>query len=118
MKRIINKRNIALALLGLSLPLAAFAQSSSQVNTILENIVDTLNIVLILAFALLTLYFIWGVIQYVSAAGDEEKINQGKKHMLWGIIGMAVVAAAWALANLLLNYIGTKQGTGPKIPQF
>ena len=80
--------------------------------------IGTLDLILVLLFSLITIYFIWGVVQYISAGGDDEKIAKGKKHMLWGIIGLAVVAAAWGMARLLVNYLGVREGVKPNIPQF
>lgn len=119
MKKLFNLGNISrAAVLGLGLPLAAFAQGTSGINNILTQIIGTLNIVLTLMFVLITIFFIWGVIQYVTAGGDDEKLAKGKKHMLWGIIGLAVVAAAWGFARLLIGYFGVQEGVKPSIPQF
>ncbi len=115
MKKMFNLGNISKAVvLGLGLPFAAFA----QINTILTNFKETLNIVLTLLFVLITIYFIWGVIVYVTAGGDDEKLARGKKHMLWGIIGLAVVAAAWGFARLLTDYFGVSDTTLPIPPSF
>lgn len=115
MKKIINLVNIAkVAVLGLFLPIASV--QGKTIDEIIDQIKGTLNSVITLLFVLITIFFIWGVIQYVMAGGDDEKLNKGKKHMLWGIIGLAVVAAAWGITELLTDYLGVDQGTGPKIP--
>ena len=101
----------------LALPLIVAAAPADVVSPILKNVVTALNVVLVIMFALLTIYFIWGVIGYVSAAGDEEKLKAGKQHMLWGIIGMAVVGVAWGVARLVQDYIGAT-GAKPDIPSF
>lgn len=120
MKKIINLGNISrLAVLGLGLPLVAGAQSSNRIDQLPRQIGGTLNIVIVLLFALITIYFIWGVIQYVTAGGDDEKLAKGKKHMLWGIIGLAVVASAWGLARLLIEYVlGGGNVNPPPPPQI
>jgi len=100
------------------LPMAAFAQQGN-IDSLMRSIILTLNSILIIAFALLTLYFVWGVVQYVMAGGDEEKLAKGKQHMIWGIIGMAVAAGAWGIVNLILTYvIGGGGGGKPTIPSF
>ena len=80
--------------------------------------IGTLDLILVLLFSLITIYFIWGVVQYISAGGDDEKIAKGKKHMLWGIIGLAVVASAWGMAKIITNYLGAGEGARPRVPQF
>jgi len=102
--------------LGALLPYVAAAQ---DVDSLLYKIKSTLNTVIMLLFVLVTLYFIWGVVKYVSAAGDEAKLKAGKQHMIWGIIGMAVMAGAWGIVNLLVNYlVGGSGGITPTIPRF
>ncbi len=96
-----------------ALPMAVMA---ATVTSALDQIKVILNMVIGLLFVLVTLYFIWGIVQYVLAAGDETKIKDGKRHMIWGIIGMAVMAGAWGLARVLLDTFGvgsTGIPTGP-----
>ena len=80
--------------------------SGNTLNAFINQIRATLNTLIKMLFALVTVYFIWGVIQYVRAGGDEEKLRQGKRHMIWGIIGMAIMGAAWGIVNILKKYIG------------
>ena len=86
-----------------ALPLIAAA---ADVEGVLSRIKNILYAVIALLFVLVTLYFIWGIVQYISAGGDEEKMKQGKQHMIWGVIGMAVMAAAWGLVKVLIDTFG------------
>jgi hypothetical protein len=79
-------------------------QGNTLVNFV-NTIKGTLNAVIGVLFALVTVYFIWGVIQYVQAGGDEQKLVQGKRHMVWGIIGMSIMAAAWGIATMIRIYV-------------
>jgi len=99
------------------LPLAASAQAKT-VDNILIAVRTTLNYVIAILFVIITIYFIWGVIQYVSAGGDEEKLSSGKRHMLWGIIGLAVVGAAWGITTIVWGYLGVTGGTNAPIPSI
>jgi hypothetical protein len=67
-----------------------------------------INPILALAFAVALLVFIWGIVQFIwglsNEAGDKE---EGKQHMLWGIIGMFIMVAAWAILGLIGNTVGT-----------
>ena len=55
---------------------------------------------------LAVLYFLWGVAQFVLSAGDEKKVEEGRKTMLWGIIALFVMVAMWGLAALVLDTFG------------
>ena len=60
-----------------------------------------LGLIIPILFVLATVVFLWGIIQFLTAAGDETKLKEGKKRMLWGIIGLAVMLAVWGLARML-----------------
>lgn len=112
-------KKVGLTILLWTLPLAAAAQGGlGQVQTIAQTIRQILNIVIYIMLALLFIYFIWGVIQYVSAGGDEEKLKSGKQHMLWGVIGIAVVGAVYGIAQWLYGVFGINQAAPGGIPQF
>ncbi len=49
---------------------------------------------LILLMGLATLLFFYGLIIYLSQASDASKQAEGRKYMLYGIIGLAIMAAA------------------------
>lgn len=117
--KLANLKRVAKAAIGGSLlPWVALAQGGGSVDALMRAIRTTLNYVIAILFVLITIYFIWGVIQYVTAGGDEEKLGRGKKHMLWGIIGLVVVGAAWGIAQIIWQYLGVTGGTIPTIPQF
>jgi len=67
-----------------------------------------LNPIIILLFALATLLFAWGVVQYVlGGQGSEEKSRIGKRVMVYGIIGMFIMTSAWGIVYLLCDFFGT-----------
>lgn len=103
------KRITPSVILALAFPLLAAAK---DIKDVLIGIKDILNTIIVVLFVFVTLFFIWGIIEYISSSGDEEKLKKGKDHMLWGIIGMAVMAAAWGLVTAVLNYFGLEGGTG------
>lgn len=68
------------------------------------------NPAIALLFAVGLLLFAWGIIEFLwgqSASGDASKKEAGKQHMLWGIIGMFVMAAAYAIIQLIDNSVGS-----------
>ena len=98
------KKIAGLTIGGGLLPFISLAAKS--VDEILNQFKNTLNTVIVIIFALATVVFGWGIVQYISAGGNDEKLKAGRQHMLWGIIGMAVMLAAWGLAKILINYLG------------
>lgn len=107
---------VAIVALALLSPLMTL-HAASDVEGTLGQIKNILNLIIGLLFVLVTLWFIWGIVQYVMASGDEEKIKDGKNHMIWGIIGMAVMAGAWGIVNILLQTFGVGSASIPTGPR-
>ena len=104
----------------IGMPILAFAQvvapaplPPTDVDKAVSRVQATVGNVTILLLAIATLVFIWGVIKFISSAGDPQARGEGKQLMLWGIVALAVIAAAWAIANVLVNYFLTTQQKPP-----
>ena len=84
-------------------PLAALAQGA------FENAIGTvsagLNTIIIFLFLVATVVFLWGVVRYISAGGDEEKTKEARQMIIWGIIFLAVMVAVWGFVNIVLDFI-------------
>jgi uncharacterized membrane protein (GlpM family) len=89
--------------------------AAATIDSLVQSVKATLNNIIALLFVLVTIYFIWGIVQYITSAGDQEKLKKGKQHMIWGIIGMAVMAAAWSIVRIIMDYFGASGG-GPQVP--
>ena len=70
------------------------AAASGLVNKFNDIILYPL-ITLLLAIAFLV--FVWGAFQYVLNADSDEARSTGRKHMLYGVIGMLVMLSAWSI---------------------
>lgn len=95
------------------LPLVASAQAGSTlIDRILANIRVTATFIIGLLFIIATLVFLWGLVQFIASAGDEAKRKTSKGLMTWGILGLAVMAAAWGITQVLIDYF-LVPGEGP-----
>jgi len=113
MQKISLKKTVLSSIVAWALPMLAMA---ATFDSVLVQIKGWLTSIIGLLFILVTLYFIWGIIKYVMANGDEKKLTDGKQHMLWGIIGMAVMAAAWGIVKVIIDTFGVGGGTIPTTP--
>ena len=95
------------ALIAIILPGVAFGQFG-EVNDFLDDVSSFINSTLIpLVFALALLLFIWGIFQYFILGGaDEEKREDGKKLMLWAIVGFVVMVSIFGIVNLVAGGLG------------
>lgn len=94
------------------LPLVASAQ---DIDTTISRLRATFTNVIGLLFLVATAVFIWGLVTYIAAGTDESK-QKGRSLMLWGIIALAVMSAAWGFVQILLNYFGVSHLPPPPGP--
>ena len=59
-------------------------------------------IALILAF----LYLIMGGIQWITSGGDKAKTEEARNRITTALVGLAIVAAAWAIMKLVGFFFG------------
>lgn len=65
-----------------------------------------INPLIVLLFALATVYFLYGIAQYLLNPDSEEIRKSSKSHMLWGIIGMFIMVSVFGIMSLILNTWG------------
>ncbi|MEK7157890.1 MAG: hypothetical protein AAB688_02305 [Patescibacteria group bacterium] len=56
-----------------------------------------------LIFALALLIFLYGVFEFIKNSDDAEERKKGGQHILWGIVGMAIMFSAYGIINFVLN---------------
>lgn len=84
----------------------ALGDKTAQKSTLLDRVKGALNEIIVVLFLLATVYFAWGVVDMIRGSGDPKKLESGRNHMIWGIIGMAIMAGAWGIITLLKSFLG------------
>ena len=62
-----------------------------------------LNPIIGLMFVVAVVVFIYGVVEFILGAYNEDRKTAGKKHMIWGIIGMFIMVSAYGIIALIDN---------------
>ena len=75
----------------------------SLIDKIVTAIIDPL-ILLLIAGALVL--FLWGGFEFIINAGGSEGRDKGKRHLLWGIIGLFVMMGVLGIIRILAITIG------------
>ena len=66
-----------------------------------------INPLIALIFAAGLLVFIWGIVEYIwGLSTDTKGKEKGKQHMLWGIIGMFVMAVSYTILKIIAGTLG------------
>jgi len=81
-------------------------------NTGVENLLGkinehVLNPLIILLFAVAFVQFVIGLFNFFGARENAEDLEKGKKHIVWGIIGMAIMVSVFGIMSFLTSSIGT-----------
>lgn len=99
-------------------PLSTLA--ASKLNTVIGNLIDVAKQLIILVFVLAVVMFGWGIVQFLRAASSgPEQLKKSKQFLLWGVVGMAVLASIYGLITYLTDIFGVTTGGGTiKPPQF
>ena len=99
-------------------PAVAFAQATNvtYLDGLLSNISALLGRLPALLIAVAVVYFLWGVVNFVSAGDNEDKRASGRKSMIWGLVGIAVMVSLWGIITLLQTVFGIGGGSAPPAP--
>lgn len=78
---------------------------SDEATELINNIKDLiLNPIIGFMFAVAVVMFIYGIVEYIYGADNEDKRNAGKRHMVWGIVGIFVMMGVYGILNILSDF--------------
>jgi hypothetical protein len=72
----------------------------------LQSLLTTLrNILVALGIILASIYIILGGYTFITAGGSAEKVEEGKKQIMYAVAGVAIILVAMALVNIVKNIL-------------
>lgn len=71
------------------------------VNVIVTTI---FNPIIRLLIAVAFVVFIYGAIEFIAGADSDEKRAQGKKHLIYGIIGLFIMLGVMGFVEVIVNF--------------
>lgn len=63
-----------------------------------------LNPIIGFMFAVAVVMFVYGIVEYIWGAENKDKIEDGKRHMVWGVIGMFAMLVVYGILNVLSDF--------------
>jgi len=81
----------------------------SDLSTMIGKIVQAILSLLGVVAVLIVLY---GGFKWMTASGDETKVDGAKKLIISGVIGLVIVVAAYAIAQFVLDSLITASNNG------
>lgn len=97
----------------MSIAIAEAASATPGVDQAV-SFVDTFNSVILfplitLLVAVALLVFMYGSLQYILNAENSTAREEGRRHIMWGIIGLLVMLTAFAILSVAANTFGVQQ---------
>ncbi len=85
-----------------------------DITSFLKNIDKViLNPLIFLLFAVATLYFVYGVVKYLSMDPSDSKRKEAMDSIIWGMVGMLIMFSVYGLISFVLATFGI---TGSSVP--
>ncbi|MDD5032782.1 MAG: hypothetical protein PHC85_01545 [Candidatus Pacebacteria bacterium] len=97
-------------------PLCAFA--ASDLESILDTLKSLANGIIPLFMLLAVAVFLWGIVKYVTAGGDEANEKKARGLIIYGLIGIFVMVAFWGIIQIFADTFGIQTGGSPNFPDI
>ena len=88
---------------------------TSDLRTTIARII---NISLSLLGVLAVVIILAGGLKWITAGGNEDKVGEARKLIFAGVIGLAIILSAYAIARYVIGALGSATGTGNVLPEF
>lgn len=106
----LSKQTYLTALVLFALPVLTFAQSG--LFGILGTIRSLIAALVPIVIALAVLYFLWGLLKYVTSKDSSEQ-GEARTIMVMGVIVLFVMISVWGLVQLLAETFNIDSGSAP-----
>ena len=73
----------------------------NDIGSLVNNIV---TMAMIIAAILVFLYLVWGGIQWITSGGDKAGVEAARNRITSALIGLAIIAAAYAIILVLQTF--------------
>jgi hypothetical protein len=95
------------------LNLLVYAQESITINEPTAGVKDIgqllsagIQVAMIVAAILTFAYLVWGGIQWILSGGDKQQTQAARDRITMALVGLGIVAAAWALMKIIGYFFG------------
>lgn len=86
----------------------------------IKNIGDlisaTIGAAFLISFLLVFVMLVWGGVQWITSGGDKENTQKAKDRITHALVGLAIIAGAWALMQVIEFFFGISILGGLTLP--
>lgn len=105
---------------GLLVPLVSMAAKFGNITSLLTELLGVFDIILLVIFGIAVIVFSWGIVKYITAAGDATKIKEARSFILWGLVGITILVVIYGLVQFIEQALELPSGEGitpPGVPK-
>jgi len=105
---------LGFAVSSLITPFIVFAQNpplsitkpSSGFSDVGKFVTNLLQLAFVVAIFVVLVMLIWGAFEWITSGGDKEAVGHARNRIINALIGLAVLAVAFALAKVGAQFVG------------
>jgi len=76
-------------------------------SNVMGAIIDAIiNPLLLLLFSVGAFLFVWGLVEFLWKVDTEDGQKTGKQHMLYGLLGMFIMATVFGIISIITSTLG------------
>ena len=75
----------------------------TNIGTLIRGVVQG---ALLISALLVFMYLIWGGVQWITSGGDKGKTQEARDRITAALVGLAIVASAWAVMAIIQYFFG------------
>ena len=87
---------------------------TSDISTLVSNIIKFL---IILAIPITAILVVYAGYLYITSAGNEEKVKTAQKALIWAIVGFAVVLIASSVPAIIQEFLSGESGESGQLTE-
>ncbi len=85
----------------------AYAAAGQSVCGLVAKINQVIiNPIIGIIFALAVILFFYGIAKFLFYSENDDKRQEGRSHMIWGVIGMFIMVSVFGIIRLILDTLG------------
>lgn len=79
----------------------------SALNAFLAKVVaQIINPIILLLAAAAFVVFLWGIFEFIAHADEETARAEGRKAIMWGLVGLVIIFGAYGIINVAIGTFG------------
>jgi len=93
---------------GVTMPTKGGAYGFPSIDSAIRSVI---NLALFFSLVLVLVYLVWGGVQWITAGGDKQGTEAARGKITGAVVGIIIVAVAFAIYQLLFTFIGATGNT-------